>query len=139
LAWAARNPDVVEDRLPLAEHPLDAEADRKALQAQQSTRPRGGTVGTTRRWRASSPLKKGLVYYEDYRTRAEAQASIFEYLEVFDIYVGGTQPGELNPRLSTSGQRNPQHHTHFAWETPSSTVPENEGRYGTNPGPTVNC
>jgi hypothetical protein len=30
LAWAARSPDVVEDRLPRAEHLLNAGADRKA-------------------------------------------------------------------------------------------------------------
>jgi transposase InsO family protein len=28
-------------------------------------------------------LKKELVHHEDYRTREEAQASIFEYIEVF--------------------------------------------------------
>ena len=28
-------------------------------------------------------LKKELTHHEDYRTRAEARASIFEYLEVF--------------------------------------------------------
>jgi transposase InsO family protein len=29
-------------------------------------------------------LKKGLVHHEDYQTREEAQAGIFEYIEVFD-------------------------------------------------------
>jgi putative transposase len=28
-------------------------------------------------------LKKELIHHEDYRTRAEARASVFEYIEVF--------------------------------------------------------
>jgi len=36
-------------------------------------------------------LKNELVYHEDYKTRAEARQSIFEYMEVF-IFENGDMP-----------------------------------------------
>jgi len=39
----------------------------------------------TPRWRVFfASLKKELVHDEDYQTRAEAKASVFEYIEAFD-------------------------------------------------------
>ncbi|MBN9121672.1 MAG: IS3 family transposase, partial [Planctomycetes bacterium] len=42
------------------------------------------SAGTTCRWRTPSPASsKEVVHGEDYTTRAEAKANIFEYIEAF--------------------------------------------------------
>ena len=47
-------------------------------------------------------LKKELVHDEDYATRAEARASIFEYIEVFYNRAGVTRRWATSPRPSTN-------------------------------------
>ena len=55
-------------------------------------------------------LKTELVMHCDYKTREEARASLFDYLEVFYNVSGATRPSNMRPNWSSKHQQPPNRH-----------------------------